>query len=259
VPLTTILYFYNVKYVYFFFQVLETRAISGDLLRQFSVSQFSKAYGAFPQEHRPDSARQFCEATAAAYQPKRKFRKQGQAYATPASQVEGTLLEYGQRLFSSSIVDPTTGSGSDDAKPGRGGAGVGALAAKLDGAFGGAGAAKKGPKTAEEEAKEAADRQAEEDQRLSRMAEGMAAIGSDGRISGSQLGKIVSMQADEISTMNDAYTEDMAQVADGAGGAQGGARALEQQHNRQMESLNRQQVCVTVFIFQSNVKTVCGC
>ncbi len=45
-------------------------------VRQYSVSQFAKHYVKFPHEGQPDAARDFCAAAAAAYEPKRKFRKQ---------------------------------------------------------------------------------------------------------------------------------------------------------------------------------------
>ncbi len=70
--------------------------------------------------------------------------------------------------------------------------------------FGGAGAAaKKGPKTAEEEAKEAAEKQKAEQERMARVAEGLSAVGGDSRVSGSQLGQLFSLHADDISQATD--------------------------------------------------------
>lgn len=174
-------------------QVLETRAITGDLVRQYSVSQFSKHYNRFPTEVRPEAAGLVIFNTVASYKPKRKFRKpaQNDMFASAESHVEATLLEYGQKVFSASLLaqssDQTGECGpisqpkdgvlvKDNVKEGK-------VNSKLaaNPAFGGS--MKK--KTAEEEAAEVAAKQILENKRLDSVADSMALI--DGKVSGSSL------------------------------------------------------------------------
>eukprot|EP00455_Lapot_gusevi_P003398 TRINITY_DN11393_c0_g2_i1.p1 TRINITY_DN11393_c0_g2~~TRINITY_DN11393_c0_g2_i1.p1 ORF type:complete len:700 (-),score=250.18 TRINITY_DN11393_c0_g2_i1:113-2152(-) len=260
-------------------KVLETRAITGDSTRMFSVSQFSKHYAKLPVEIRPTSAKEYVHSTIESYQPKRRFRKQANStFNSATAHVEATLLEYGQKLFSSAILGPSQSSkeeeheaqdtrergGSSAAAGGRGRVSSthAALISKLEGAKGaadagsgsGAGGAagrsgavpgKKTKMTAEEEAKEQARVEAEESKRFAEVQEQLAAVEGEGRVSGSQLGKIVSLQADEIRSAAQAYSEEMKKTegeleGESVGGAGSSTRALEISHGRQMEALTKQ-------------------
>jgi hypothetical protein len=215
------------------------------------VSQFAKHYVKFPHEGQPDAAREFCAAAAAAYEPKRKFRKQADSdFTTPDAHVEATLLEYGQRIFSSAVVSTDATSGAGDASDAKDGgaktkSAASALAAKLGMAGGAAGG---GKKTAEEEAAAAAAAELEEKSRMERVAGALAAVEGDARLSGAQIGKIVSLQADAIREASDAYADELAALGSGGGaggagvgGPMGAARTAEQQHARQVEALKRQE------------------
>jgi hypothetical protein len=78
--------------------------------------------------------------------------------------VEATLLEYGQRIFSSAVVDLHSNS-EESAGGNKTKSAASALAAKL-----GMGDTKKGKKTAEEEAADKANQEAEEQMRMERVA-----------------------------------------------------------------------------------------
>ena len=199
-------------------KVLETRSVTGDLIRQYSVSQFSKNYNAFPSEIRTNEATTYLNNTISSYKPKRKYRKPvGGNFNSVESHVEATLLEYGQKVFSSSLLeeqtDVTTGGSIDNGLPVT--SSTGANVGKLSGALtsiasklGGAAASTPSTATAsnattankkkEEEAKVAAEKKLEEEKRLEDVAGSMNAAEDASRISGSGVGKILSLQADEI-------------------------------------------------------------
>lgn len=97
-------------------KVIETRLLTGDLVRALSVSQFSKSY-TLPEDNRDKSVFDFAEGVMEQYRPQRKFkRKDNASFKNEVARVEATLLEYGEKFYraeTESTEDDDGGDGGD--------------------------------------------------------------------------------------------------------------------------------------------------
>lgn len=208
-------------------KVIETRHLTGDLVRQLSVSQFSKFYK-FEDEEKPPSTQQLISNVMEAYKPKRLFKqKKNVKFDSLAARTDATLLEYGEKIFLAEY------DADDDEMGGkRRRSGMGAAAKEKEAAR----------KAKEEEERKAAA--ANEQNRLANMQKDLSAVGDSGNlIKGDTIGSIVNMGSEQIRLAAEEYEADMRRLQGeevGAGGGVGGFKGQEQTHIRQVEALQRQ-------------------
>ena len=245
-------------------QVLEAREVMGDLNRQYAVSQFRKTYERRPEEQvifESVETKNAIENTIWSYKPKRKYRKPEQAlFRTPEAHVEATLLEYGQRLLLSSVVEdaslaPSKNVATDglaaDVRLGERGvdAAGNSKNSLVEESFAGATANKLETKNVagmrssvvnnqtvdQTKEKENAARLELESKRLDSVAESLAAVREGVPISSANLEKIFLLQADAMKNAAESYVAPSEQSMGGLSVA----KSAEQQHARLVENLKK--------------------
>jgi hypothetical protein len=204
-------------------KVLETRRLTGDLIRALSVSQFDKEYE-FPEEKLSDDAAGFVQSVGDRYRPQRKFKKvQNASFDSVAQRTEATLLEYGEKLFGAVVYDEEKQDRKREREEQRS-RGKATGDADAD--------------AAEQEAVRKA--QEEEQQRLDAMQQQMSEEGANVSVSGGNLGNIMTMQADQIRRAAEEYNEEMKALAKDNEDVEEVARQREQQaFERQAEALKK--------------------
>eukprot|EP01132_Coremiostelium_polycephalum_P002788 gene2788-3467_t len=189
-------------------KVIETREETGDLLRMYSESMFSKDYSSpidiETKEHLKTSC-QFVGDVESRYKPSRKFRKAQQSTKPSPHQ---TLLEYGKLHRVGRI--PTQEKEKS------------AAAQKLESALASQGGSQQQHGEAEEEEK-----------RINQMMKGMKGVESDGsKVSGGVLKSFLA--TDEIQSLSEKYSE--MDIEGGSGGKMFG----EKMHRQKILALEKQ-------------------
>jgi len=191
-------------------KVIETRALTGDEVRALSVSQFSKNFS-MPEEEKSDAALSFVDEVVSRYTAQRKYRKKADAvFESEVGRVEATLLEYEER-----VITVVTDTEQIDKKREKG--------AKVD--------------DEEEEALSAAAR-AEEQRRLATLQTQLDDGGAGDKVSGSALGMIVAMRAQDIKAASEAHAKEL-EGAEVFVSVKDQRKVEEQKHNRLVENLKK--------------------
>lgn len=213
-------------------KVLETRRLTGDLVRALSVSQFGKEFS-FPEEIITEEAKSFVSNVQSTYKANRVAKqKEGATFDSQTARVEATLLEYGEKLYGSVVYDEEKEDKKNEKNRGRSGSTV-AQGQKM---LGGEDA------TAKDATAVAALRQAQEieERRLEILAQQLSEDGATLNVTGANVGAIITMQAGEIQRAAADYLEEMKrQAAEGVDTAMTGKRGEEQAFIRQLETLKK--------------------
>jgi len=209
-------------------KVIEIRSLTGDLVRQLAVSQFGKEY-ALPNDQPNPEAQKFLSQVIHNYAPTRKFKKRTNAnFESEVARTEATLLEYGEKIYRPVSVDEE----SADLAAARKQQG-GRLAAKQQQDE------EKRKKQEEDEKKKSEEDKA----RIEQLKKQLAEIEGESKVSGSEVGKLVGLGADEIRKAIAEY-EDALKVTEETQ-SQDKERApqskagLLRQHQRAVEGLNK--------------------
>mmetsp|Transcript_7207 Transcript_7207/g.13666 ORF Transcript_7207/g.13666 Transcript_7207/m.13666 type:complete len:631 (-) Transcript_7207:188-2080(-) len=212
-------------------KVLETRRLTGDLVRALSVSQFDKTYS-FPGEKLSDEAREFVGHVQDNYKPSRVAKqREGATFDNENARVEATLLEYGEKLYGSVVYDEEKEDKRAEKNRGRSGGKIAAGAKMLE-----------GDNAQDKDAAAAAalaQAREEEEKRLDLLAQQLSEDGAAVNVTGSSVGKIITMQANEIQKAAADYEEEMKKQALEGDDAAFGKRGEEQAFCRQKEALER--------------------
>lgn len=191
-------------------KVIETRLLTGDQVRQLSVSQFGKSF-LLPEDSKLGENKVYVSDLGAKYKTQRKFKKRDDAtFESEVGRVEATLLEYGEKVYGSGLtVDEEQEEKKRERAAQRGGAGK--LGSKIDALSPG------GPSTDGEMTEEKQKEMEEaEKRRLNALQQQLAGVDSEGKLTGQNVGKIVGMRANEIREAAAAYDEEMKKsIADG--------------------------------------------
>ncbi len=214
-------------------KAIETRQLTGDEVRSLSVSQFAKV-AKLPEDGLNEAALQYVSAAANNYKAQRRFKKRDDAqFESEVGRVEATLLEYGEKIYGPSRLDVE----QEEKKKSRAGAGR-----KLPGVGGG--------DSAEEEASRRRAEEEEQARRVSALQGQLFASSGEAKVSGSAIGEIVGMRADDIREATAAYQEELKRAGGGVGGGNGedfglvlsakDAKKVEEvKHSRLVEAFKR--------------------
>ncbi|XP_064647994.1 coiled-coil domain-containing protein 93-like isoform X2 [Lineus longissimus] len=198
-------------------KAIETREEMGDYIRAFSVSQFNKNHS-MPEDdifkEIKDKSVASLSAVKDLYKPTRKYRRTHTAsLLEEESRVQSTLLEYGRRHgYSRELKTEDDKSAAKKAAAG----GVGGQ---------------------EDDVLEGEIRQ-EEERRIKALMSGMAAAGTEGKLTASAVGSIVGMQSQEIHQIASEYADKHAELE---GSIERESKLSgAQQHKRTVNAMNKQ-------------------
>jgi hypothetical protein len=194
--------------------VLETRRLTGDLVRALAVSQFDLEYR-FPDKERAEEAVSYGTSIQQRYQPNRRFKqKLGGSVDSLQERTEATLMESGEQVSGAVVYDEER----HDRKREREGRDV-----------------EQGILSERQELERG--QQEEERRRQAIMAQQMSAEGAAVQVSGGRISHIVSMQAADIRRAAEEYAAAQ-QHGDGVSdGGDGNGQREEQEYERQVEML----------------------
>ena len=204
-------------------RAIETREEMGDYIRAYSVSQFDKSYK-LPSDIAFEETKQQAVSTVTEvsenYRPTRKYKRQEtESLANEEMRVQSTLLEYGRRYGLSKSDEPEM----DKEKEAR----------------------KKAAASGVGEDEDLEKLREEEEERIQALMSGMAAMGTQGKLTASAVGSLVGMQSNQIAQIASEYADKQAELeamekTTKAGGAQNHKRitaALQKQIGQQESKL----------------------
>lgn len=197
-------------------RAIETREELGDKIRQYSITQFFKSHS-MPQDveakEKEFLSLETVKVFKESYKPKRVFKKPTKfMQADEETQVQSTLLEYGQRYgFNNKALKEET-----EAKQK-------AIAAGL-------------VKLQDSNSAETAE---EEEKKLKSLMEGMSEADIQQMISSQAVGSIVGMKSDEISKIANEYLERQAALEQETNDLKAGKVSGLQTHNRYVAALEK--------------------
>jgi hypothetical protein len=219
--------------------------MTGDQVRQLSVAQFSKTFE-LPEDAGKGENDTYSKQCSSKYKTQRKFKKRDDAsFESDIGRVEATLLEYGERHSSGrSKLDEEQEEKKRERAAQRGG-NRGQLAGKI-GALGGLAGANAGAGDAGQDgiSEEERLKQLDEDERnrLNLAQQQLYGVDSDGKLTGANVGKIVSMNADTIRNAAAAYDEEMKRnIEQGIILDVGAYETPEEKANRELELKKKQE------------------
>jgi len=198
-------------------RAIEVREELGDKIREYSINQFHKSYSMPKDEEAKekeflslDAVKTFKES----YKPKRMFKKPSKfAKADEDTQVQSTLLEYGQRFgFTGSKANKEETEAKQKA--------IAAGLVKVKG-------------------DESAENQEEEEKKLKLLMEGMSETDIQQMISSQAVGSIVGMKSEEISQIAKDYLQRQAELEQEASDMKAGKSGGLQTHKRHVTALEK--------------------
>ena len=204
-------------------KVIETRQLTGDEVRALSIAQFGKDGRAMPGDEVADEVLDGVGVLVQQYKAQRKFKKREDAtFESEVGRVEATLLEYGEKIYGASRVDEE----NEEKKRARAAQGRGKLTQEP---------------SAEDTARARLQAEQEQAQRVQALQQQLFASQADGKISGSVLGEMVALGADDIREADAAYASVIQRAggADALGVAKDAKAQEELRHKRQVEALKR--------------------
>jgi hypothetical protein len=201
-------------------QVLQTRRLTGDLVRQIAIGQYGKTDATLLQDaSSANSSSSSSTLTLGSIQSQfstnRKFRKAAQSsFVGIEDQTDATLLEYG---------DVTAVFKDEDEE--------------------------KEKKQTQEQIEEQQKLMLEQKEHLQALQAAMSDVGGNmNKLSGSSVGNLMMRGADEIAAQNAEYEDAMAQQGDEGSIAASAMDSKTQQHLRQKRGLIKKKVCVCVCV-----------
>ncbi len=201
-------------------RVIETRTLTGDEVRAQSVAAFARFY-TLPQDMRTESSLSYVSNSTTKYRSQRRFKKrEGALFDSDIGRVEATLLEYDERLLGVGVVDEE----QEETHRQR------VAEGKVKTTEG------------EEDATVRAQRQLVEDRERIALLQGQLSTNetvTQHKVSGSLVGKILSMRVDAIAQAEQTFENDVTKNAANQLSAKDIKRAEEQRHQRKVDNLQR--------------------